>query len=329
MTTPRTHPQGTAPAAGGRRTPLLGLATTTLAVLLLAGCSGGGDADSAAGEAAGGTVGGGATSDRSVSEGAPGSPPTEQQQGTGGVVEAVEDRPERKVSTGTVSLESDDVAATRSDVQVVVDQLDGEVAEDSTETDDRGRVLRSRIVLRVPAADFDEAMHRLEKAADLVTSDQRSETVTDQYVDLQARVRAQEKSLERVELLFTRARDIGDVMAIEAQLTQRQADLDSLKGQLRFLDDRTTMSTITVHVERTPQKTRTQEDEAGFLVGLAGGWQALGAATVAVATVAGALLPFLVLAAVAGVPLWLLLRSRRRRAGRPGPTTPDEVAPAE
>jgi hypothetical protein len=308
----------------GTRTALVGLATTTLAVLLLAGCSGagndsGGDSSGASEAMSAQDLDAGAdvSGERAAGAGQPAS-----------VDAAAQSDDDRVISTGSVSLVSDDVADTRFDVQRIADEQGGEVAEDSTETDQRGRVTHSRMVLRVPVDAFDEAMVRLERTADLRSSDQAEDVVTDEYVDLQARVRAQEKSLARVELLFARARDIRDIMAIEGELSRRQADLDSLKGQLRVLDDQTTMSTITVHVERAPDKVGPRDDdETGFLVGLRGGWDALRAATVASLTVLGALLPFLLVAALAGVPLWLWTRSIRRR--RPAAATPTEPPPAE
>lgn len=225
---------------------------------------------------------------------------------------------EKVVSHGTVSLESDDVAAARAEVQRVADTVGGQVSESDTETGDDGDVVRSRVVLRVPVKEFDDAIDALEQLGDLRSSDQRSDVVTEQYADLTARVRAQEASLRRVELLFRRAQTIQDVVAVESQLTSRQAELDSLKGQLRVLDDRASMSTIAVHLARTPDPEKKQaepdDEQAGFVAGLSAGWSALSAAAVTTATVLGALLPFLVLLVLVGGPvLWL---TRRRVGGR-------------
>lgn len=295
------------------------LATTTLAVLVLAGCSCG-SSDSMDG------AGGSAAMSQELPQGgaaerAPGATNADDAE-----VDLVELEAEKKVSHGTVSLTADDVADARAEVQRIVDTYAGQVAESQTETDEDGEVVRARMVLRVPVADFNEAMDRLEAVADLRSSDQASDVVTEQYADLAARVRAQEKSLERVEVLFARAGNIRDIMAIESELSRRQADLDSLKGQLRVLDDRTDLSTITVHLERTPEKADQEEgqDRAGFLVGLRDGWDALAAVGTGLATVAGALLPFAVAIGILAALLWLpvrtLLRSAQRR--RPAPAAP-------
>ena len=219
------------------------------------------------------------------------------------------------ISSGTVSLRTDDVAAARFEVQKLVDELRGEITDE--ETDAGEEVRRSRLVVRVPADAFDEAVRAFEEVGELESSTRSSEDVTTQVIDVEARIRAQEQSLERVEVLFSRATSIRDVVAIEAQLTRRQAALDSLKQQQAYLADQTSLATITVHLERTRTVSKPDDDRAGFLPGLADGWHALGAVGTAVATVTGAVLPFAVLVALLGTPAWLVLRRRPRRGTRP------------
>ena len=71
-----------------------------------------------------------------------------------------------------------------------------------------------------------------------------------------------------------------------------------------------------VDISRTPKdEPREEEASTGFLAGLGGGMQALGAVAVGLATVVGALLPFAVVLAVICLPVWLVVRrsARRRR----------------
>lgn len=218
------------------------------------------------------------------------------------------------ISTGVVSLLGDDVEQARFDVQKIVDARGGEVAEEKTQTDDDGEVSRSRLVIRIPVADFDDTMEELEGVARLESSSRNSEDVTTEVIDTEVRIRAQSESLKRVEILLSRARSIRDIVAIEAQLTRRQAELDSLKARQAYLDDQTSMSTITVFLARTPEKEKAEKkDETGFLAGLSSGWHGLKTFLVGAATVLGAVLPFGVLVLVLGVPAWLLLGPRIRR----------------
>jgi hypothetical protein len=217
------------------------------------------------------------------------------------------------IKTGAVALRSDDVGQTRYDVQVLVDQHAGQISDDKTETDRSGDPLRSRMVLRVPVADFDEVMDGLGKLETLASTTTSSEDVTTQLIDVEARIKVQQASVQRVRQLLTRAATIRDIMAIENELANRQAQLDSLLQQQAYLKDQTSMSTIKVNIERKPDpKKAAPKDDDGFLSGLSAGWNGLKTTVVAVATVVGAVLPFAAVALLLGVPVWLLARRLRR-----------------
>jgi predicted lipid-binding transport protein (Tim44 family) len=221
------------------------------------------------------------------------------------------------ISTGTVTLQSKDVEQARFDVQKVVDGHGGEISDEQTATDDKGVIDRSRLVIRVPSDSFGDVMDELGDVADLRSAKRTSEDVTTEVIDIGVRVRAQEKSLERIELLLGRAQNLRAIIAIESQLTRRQAELDSLKAQQAYLADQTSLSTITVFLEQKKEKAQpVEKDEAGFLAGLESGWTALGGAATVLATGLGAVLPFAILMLLLGVPTWLLARSvvRRRRS---------------
>ncbi|MBC2960261.1 DUF4349 domain-containing protein [Nocardioides deserti] len=229
------------------------------------------------------------------------------------------DTDRKVISTGTVALRAEDVGEARAEVQEVVDRYGGEVAEENTGTDDDGDVSRSRLVLRVPTARFDSAVESLKEVADLVDASTTSEDVTTRVLDVDIRVRVQRRSIRRIELLLDRAESIRDIVAIEAQLSRRQADLASLEKQQDHLADQTAQSTITVSIARTREerKAEPKADDAGFLTGLATGWDGLVTTAVAAATVLGAVLPFAVVALLLGLPAWALLKRLRRRPAVP------------
>lgn len=217
------------------------------------------------------------------------------------------------ISTGTVSLRADDVGDARFEVQKVVDRAGGQVTDSDTRTDDDGSVRDARLVVRVPATEFTETMDALEKVADLEASSTASEDVTTQVVDTAVRIRVQRESIARIETLLERAGSIRDVVAVERELTDREARLNSLLRQQAYLADQTSMSTITVHLQRHPEDggPAPEEDEDGFLAGLAAGWDALSTVAVGAATATGAVLPFAAVGLLLGVPVWLVARRRR------------------
>jgi hypothetical protein len=153
----------------------------------------------------------------------------------------------------------------------------------------------------------------------------QTQDVTEDLVDLDARLATQEASVERVRALLARAQTIGEIVSIESELTQRMAELDSLKQRRERLGGLVALSTITLNL-RGPDSPGLAEPESGFLAGLKSGWAGFLASVEIVLTIVGWLLPF---ALVIGPPVWLLVWLLRRRRTRPAtpaaqtpPTTP-------
>ena len=229
------------------------------------------------------------------------------------------------IRTGDVALRSHDVGKTQFEVEKVVDHYAGQVSEEKTTSDDDGRPAYTRMVLRIPTEQFTAAMEQLKKVegAELESASSSEDDVTTKLIDTQTRLRAQKASIARITVLFDRAQSIRDIMAIEAELSRRQADLDSLERQAAYLRNQTSMSTITVSVDEIPPAATTKHaDSTGFVAGLSAGWHSLAAFAVALATALGAVLPWLVVLVVLGPPAYLLGRRIRRRisARSPGRT---------
>ena len=232
---------------------------------------------------------------------------------TAAATEPLGGRPPLVISTGTVELRARDVAGARARVLGVVTRFHGEVAQQQSESDGHGELSHTRLVARIPSSSFTPAVNALEHAGTLVYSDTRAEDVTTRVIDTRVDLRVQRRSIARVETLLGRARTIHDIVAIEAQLSRRQARLGSLERRAAYLADRTAMSTVTISVDRRPRPAATTDRGGGFVGGLRAGWDGLSAVALVLATTAGAVLPFAVLLLVLLVPAWPLVRRLRRR----------------
>jgi hypothetical protein len=287
-------------------TPLL------LSLLLVGGC--GGSPDSKAGDS-GGSTSAPTTGEKSVV----GAKPATADETTSTNVARSNAAPMTRaiVSTGQLTLHAADVARARASVFTLVAGWGGTVANEQTGSDAHGRLSDSTMTLRVPTPKFDVAMDALAKVGSVEQQNRSSEDVTTQVIDNQARVRAAERSIRSIENLLGRATRLSDIIAIESDLARRQADLDSLKQQEAWLSDQTSLSTITLSLSRPVPGVAKTTEARGFLAGLDDGWSALQGATVVGLTLLGTLFPFALLAALVGVPLWLVVRRRRPVVGPP------------
>jgi len=216
------------------------------------------------------------------------------------------------VRTAQLSVDADDpVAATRR-VRAAVVGAAGTVSQESST--DSG----AQLTIRVPADRLDQLIDSIAGLGHVTNRTSQVVDATEDVVDLGARVASQRASVDRVRALLSEARSIGDVVAIESELTRREADLDSLTGRLNALKDQVALSTLVVDVEKAPITKTDPPQPNGFLAGLAAGWEGLQAAASATGAVVGFLVPFLPVVAVLLGLVWVgrrIARTRRTPAG--------------
>ena len=170
------------------------------------------------------------------------------------------------------------------------------------------------LTLSVPADKLDVALDQLAKIGTVLQRTTSSQDVTAQYVDTQSRLKTMRASVDRVRALMAQAKDIGQVVALESEMSRRQADLESLESQLAALDTAVDRSTLAVSLS-TPGNEPVSDN--GFLAGLRSGWDAFTASAAGLFKGLGAALPFAVFFALVGAPIWRWLRHRKSGAAVP------------
>lgn len=278
---------------------MAGASGVLLAVLTLSACSGTGSNSGLGSE------------DRAA-------PAAGAETGAGSVAATAQRAPVRTaavIKTAEVSVSSSHLDRVRTDAVRLVTAVHGSVDGEQTVDDAHGRVKRATLRLRVPVDAFEATKSSLERLGRLRHSDAQQKDVTTEVIDVHERVQTLQNSLDRLQRFQRQAQDVTDLLKFEDEIAQRQAELQSLRAQQSYLSDQTSMSTITLHLSR-PGTTPDALEGAGFWAGLRSGWHALGDVVVVALTVAGAVLPFALLAALLGLPLWWLVRVlvRRRRA---------------
>jgi hypothetical protein len=222
------------------------------------------------------------------------------------------------IYTGSMVVTVTDVVTSAEDAGAVAVAVGGNVAADHRTLD--GDHSEAELVLRVPSDAFSSTLDRL---AHLGTEQSRAVTtqdVTEDLIDLDARLATQRASVERVRALLAKATTVGEVVSIESELTKREADLDSLEQRRAKLSGLVALSTITLTLRGSAAPAAAQESHSGFVYGLRSGWSAFLVSARAFLTVAGWLAPWLI---VIGIPGWLVLRyARRRRRAATGSATP-------
>ena len=144
-----------------------------------------------------------------------------------------------------LSLEVSNVHEALSRVTDIAKQSGGYI-ENKSESGES----EAHAILRVPADSLTPVMTSLESVGKVTSRSVSSEDVTEQYVDLDARMKTMIALRDRLRALLDKARDIKDILAIEKELGRVQADIDSMQARLKALKGMVDYSSIDISIER-------------------------------------------------------------------------------
>jgi hypothetical protein len=229
------------------------------------------------------------------------------------------------VRTGYVSMRVEDVTKSAFDVHALVSKRNGLISSEDTQSS--GGSTYANITAQIPAADLDAFIADVSALGTVDSINVTAADVTSQVVDLDARIKALQASVNRMTTLMAQATRIEDLLAIETQISQRQAELDSLTAQRTYLGDQVAMSTITVSL--SPQTQIADVDAPGFLSGLESGWAALVSIVTVGITALGFFLPFLLILVLVAIPVTIVAVRQVRRHGRNATAAQAQPAPAD
>jgi hypothetical protein len=218
-----------------------------------------------------------------------------------------------KTASMTITVSNTSDAADKA--AVIVEHADGRVDSRSEDAGSgRGRANTS-VVLRVPAAKLDDVMRQLKALGTVRSAETRSEDVTAQRVDLDARMKALQTSVDRLLAIMRDAKDPDALIKAEGALSERQAELDSLRAQRDQLGARIDYSTVDVNFVADQIGGPEPQQYSGFFGQVERGWDGLVSVAGHFVMLFGLLLPwFGLLAVVGGVGYGLLRLVRARRS---------------
>ncbi|WP_051712294.1 DUF4349 domain-containing protein [Spirillospora albida] len=221
------------------------------------------------------------------------------------------------VYTAHLKIRSEDVEKSAETAKRLATDAGGYVEEERGETDPPSATLE----LKIPAEKYTGLLPGFTtRLGTKVSLRQDAEDVTAEVADVDSRVRSAEASLESFRRLLARAKTVGEIMSIEQEIANREADLESLQARQKSLRQRTRYATLNITIEEPPAA---PGGDGTFADGLRAGWDAFTTSLRIGGVALGWLLPFLGALALIGMPALVVARrvNRRRPGGpdRPGP----------
>jgi hypothetical protein len=227
---------------------LIAIALLALAAALAAGCSSGSGSGQAGstGAADEGASGGGGGQVRAV-----GGVVTTPEGGFAKVVDSsIPQIGPRIVQTASLrlSIRRGRFDETVDNARTIAAGLGGFVVSSSASQGTARRLVRGTLVIRVPASTYAEAMKSLAALGRVEGRQESGQDVSQEYVDLKARVRQLQAVEAQLLELLQRANTVGAALAVQQQLSQIQLDLEQAKGRLNYLDDQVAFATVSLDI---------------------------------------------------------------------------------
>lgn len=151
------------------------------------------------------------------------------------------------IKNATIRLEAEEVFSIHNRISMLSNQYGGYVVNSRTwyDNEDRPHALYS---FAVPVDSFEEALQDVRQQGKVLDEQTSGQDVTDQYVDLEARITNLEATASRIRSFLDDARTVEEALSVNQRLSQVEEQLEQLKGQRNALEQRTSFSTITVEI---------------------------------------------------------------------------------
>lgn len=270
---------------------------------------------------ASGGGGGGSTQDQTVA-----------QQVTLNQVETSQTPPpvtERKiVRNADLQMEADAPEQSQQKITAIAESKGGFVVESQQSSSDARTGTRDTVTMtvRVPADKFGETLDEIRKTASrVVVETVKSDDVTEEFIDIEAQLKAK-KSLEAQFLeIMKRANTVEDALDVQRQLAEVRGEIEKIEGRRRFLENQTSLSTIKIRLQ-TPTAFSANAPGFGYRLkeSLSNGFDAALSFILGLVSFLIAILPFLIFIVL---PIYLVIRyilKKRRKQ-----TTVSEIAKEE
>jgi len=156
------------------------------------------------------------------------------------------------ISTASVALEVENVQDRLNQVRAIVESLGGFLENLSLSGSEERQ--QATVSVRVPQPQFFIAMERITALGKVLSQSVGSEDVTEQFIDLRARLQSAQRQEQSLLSLLLKATSVSDVLTIERELSRIRSEIERFQGQLNFLERRVDLATITISLSQPPEE---------------------------------------------------------------------------
>lgn len=147
---------------------------------------------------------------------------------------------------GNLTVQVRNISTAMESIQSLIDQYGGSITSSNLGNSyDR----YGNLSALVPRESFYELIDAIEKVVSEVTSENiNSLDVTEEFVDIEARLNVMKQTESRFIALLSDASDVEEIMSVEKELMRLRGDIDSLEGRIKYLNKTTDNAVLNIHI---------------------------------------------------------------------------------
>jgi uncharacterized protein DUF4349 len=135
-----------------------------------------------------------------------------------------------------------------SRASTVAEQFQGFISGSQVSRTEEGELASGLLTIRVPSDRFEQAVARLKELGEVTGEDRSGQDVSREFVDLEARLKHAQTEEAFYLKLMGEAKSVADMIQVQSQLSGVQLRIEEIQGQLQYLKDQTSFSTITANI---------------------------------------------------------------------------------
>jgi hypothetical protein len=154
----------------------------------------------------------------------------------------------KDIKNGNMTIKVDRVADAQEKISAIAKENGGDIFSTNI-SQTKNNIKSGQITVKVPVANFEKAYEAMKKTAALVLRESTSGVdVTEQYQDLETRIKNKQSEEEAYKNILTQAQKISDIIEVTEALARVRLEIESLQGQLKYLAAQTDLATISINL---------------------------------------------------------------------------------
>lgn len=174
-------------------------------------------------------------------------PVEEAQSPSGGSGEEAQKK-RKIIVTGNMNLEVKSFDAAARDIEKIAERAGGYVSDSSAQSLEDGSKYGD-ISIRVPPGGYGSAILKIRALGKVVSEDVSREDVSEEYIDLEARLKNERRVEETYQKLLARAVKISEILSVEEKIGETRGEIEQIEGRLKYLNNQTSLSTLKISIQ--------------------------------------------------------------------------------